>query len=65
MHVFLFLILNAFSQETYLGDKDLSSKEKEFKKKKVDDEYSIMLEATKNQIKSDIERKKYDKNYQE
>jgi len=65
MHVFLFLILNAFSQESNLGDKDLSSEEKELKKKKADAEYSIMLEATKNQIKSDIERKKYDKNYQE
>lgn len=65
MIIFLMLINLSVAQVVPLTDNNQLQTEQEQKRIKAEEDYQRLLDAKKNEIRSDMERKKYDKNYQE
>ncbi len=65
MFIFLMFVGLTFSQALPLSGNDSIHSEQERKRQEIEEEYQRQLNAKKNEIRSDLERKKYDKNYEE
>lgn len=65
MLVLLVLINLTFAQSLPLLDGERLQLEQDKKRQKIEEEYKRQFDAKKNEIRADMERKKYDKNYKE